>query len=742
MALDNDRKHLRDTGAYSPMPSDIMDSVILLLSRESLSAHRDTLLDAMETCTHASNSMCRNIQAKVNAVQRIKDLADEMIGIEALISRKFANLLTQICQDCYRSPSNSEVGKTAASVELQFDVNRVHMEEKLKTQIVSPAEELLRDLEKDNQTEVLRKKMEKALRKLCERRRTLTSRISSAIQMGNGKDSNIKNVHSARHALIEYFSYLAKKNLALSRQVISSTTLLNRCIEGFIGRQYALTTTLSKTVVTELQQDGEREAKLIEEQLEDLVSFRIVSHGSQAGLSTVHHLTQASANCQENKVGPLWKSSPGNLVKRWKKKRCRLNSDCLIISSDNDVETDKETRIRLITSSIKMVDEANRTFTLVSGGSDVGKVTLMASSSEDLKEWVSAIQAMKLKQINKSIFDWKPYAADNGEVQTSNLTTDKSVEIIQRIRQMPGNKHCCDCEAEDPEWISLNFGILLCIECCGVHRELGAHLSRTQSLTMDKIDPDNLIIAQKVGNRTLNAVFCPNLEYRAIIKYSPTGLRHNYIRNKYHSMAYVDKSRPLNISDLFRFIDNRDFSGLLAAYAHNVPFLAENTEHQKRWNALMYSIGNENGLDLAVTQFLLYNCQRNERKPSDSANRSQTGLNYSDSDGETVLHLCVYGDHRFVLKMAIAVGASVEILNRKGQNAYDLARALNRLECLDVLAKENIRRSLREKPKLHDEQHIRKASDSAVFNRQRAISNKDPDIIRRLASINVSDLEL
>lgn len=46
----------------------------------------------------------------------------------------------------------------------------------------------------------------------------------------------------------------------------------------------------------------------------------------------------------------------------------------------------------------------------------------------------------------------------------------------------------------DPTWISINLGILTCIECSGIHREMGVHHSRIQSLSLDKLGTSELLV--------------------------------------------------------------------------------------------------------------------------------------------------------------------------------------------------------------------------------------------------------
>ncbi|KAH0655932.1 hypothetical protein KY285_030814 [Solanum tuberosum] len=77
------------------------------------------------------------------------------------------------------------------------------------------------------------------------------------------------------------------------------------------------------------------------------------------------------------------------------------------------------------------------------------------------------------------------------------------------MREVPGNDKCSDCGASEPDWASLNLGILICIECSGIHQNLGVHISKVRSITLDVRvwEPTILDLFRTLGNSYCNSMW-------------------------------------------------------------------------------------------------------------------------------------------------------------------------------------------------------------------------------------------
>ena len=149
-----------------------------------------------------------------------------------------------------------------------------------------------------------------------------------------------------------------------------------------------------------------------------------------------------------------------------------------------------------------------------------------------------------------------------------------SSALLQRIRSADeGNKVCADCGSENKvDWCSINLGVLLCIECSGIHRSLGTHISKVRSLVLDTsvFTPDLIEILLLIGNRVSNMVWEAKLDrFLKPSAHSTRDQRLHFVTTKYSERTYV---QPLASSQgpddfLLTSIKRNDIQSVLLALA-------------------------------------------------------------------------------------------------------------------------------------------------------------------------------
>jgi stromal membrane-associated protein len=114
--------------------------------------------------------------------------------------------------------------------------------------------------------------------------------------------------------------------------------------------------------------------------------------------------------------------------------------------------------------------------------------------------------------------------------------------ILLGMQQLPENKKCADCHGPAPRWASTNLGCFLCINCSGIHRKLGVHISTIRSTTLDTWTPAQVEHFQELGNARSTAVYEANLppSFRRPSSSDPANME-RFIRDKYEHLVFASE---------------------------------------------------------------------------------------------------------------------------------------------------------------------------------------------------------
>ena len=273
-----------------------------------------------------------------------------------------------------------------------------------------------------------------------------------------------------------------------------------------------------------------------------------------------------------------------------------------------------------------------------------------AQTEYDMEEWICTITnaiSGEISDFNENKIDeddLNDIKINNDNDNNQNIYEDGNDETLLNekyknlIKSLIENNVCADCGAENPTWLDINWLVLLCMDCSGIHRSLGVQISKIKSLELDIISIDYIEILFMIKQKEINKILEDRIDDEKPKFNSKREDKEKFINNKYKEKIYIN-------------VRNNNTNEVVGGVFQNIK---ENNL------TTVYQIIKLNIIDV-------------------------NGIYTYEGEELSFVHFCVKRGNLFLLKLLYIIGADLNLKDKKGLKPIDYVNIQEQKSIYDYL---------------------------------------------------------